>query len=306
MKLNHLLLFLTLCFNSFLLQAEKPVIIVPLDMFLLEPDVNAALSETGFSATGAWAGFKGIFKGDPIAEASKEMKHLLFDALTTIEKIGITNGRSATAHCSKAIWNGMEAPDAIYKLLFGLVSTAELLSTVENDIRRANNQLKTLERSHKIKKNEIQKIRDESSVLKLVRIAIDPATCTRSLQLCPEGEAFVRELAQNYRIVIADNYNQEVASALKTKFALLRTSDMVVSGDLKEIKSKKFYDEVLTRYKIDPANCYVIEKDPLYAEYAAQAGIPRNKMILCGHLEHAKRNVHDARKELREKHNIRI
>jgi FMN phosphatase YigB (HAD superfamily) len=251
-------------------------ILVPFDTFLVEPNTAEATQAAGWAA--AWSGTKALMRGRNPKDALAEK---FFNALHAIDQHREQTSRPAV------YWKGKKAPEYIYKSLLGILTAQQILEEVRAKIRAHHD------------------LSDKAAIENLAEIAFDPKINAQVMELNPDAWEFIEKLSElGYRVCIIDNYNGESAAALREKYPKLTKFEMVVSGDVRQVKSPEFYRAVFEKLKINKADYIAIETHEGYAQ-SLKAFDPQAKIVVCTHQEHAKRNVSQAQKEFKKKYGIK-
>ncbi|HEX2978204.1 MAG TPA: hypothetical protein VHO47_03745 [Candidatus Babeliales bacterium] len=281
MKLNRLLLFLSLivAFCDHQLQAAR--IGLPLDSFLIEAATSKAAAKV--LSGGSWW-----------AAATKNLPDEFFKAL---EKIETQEDIEFKAHQPQAFWKRKLAPAAIYRSILGVITLDTLLRDVNERLDKNN-------------------VADRETIKVLASMAFNAKDNDEVMKVCPEAINFIDQLQRNgHDVFIVDNFNGELAqkARLKIQKKLIEKNrnskqlEIIVSGDLHAIIGQKEFHENVMK-KANPN--IVVVSDPHYADawksYSVQAQKPAPSLIICAHVDHASRNVDQIRKELKEKYNIKI
>lgn len=251
MTLNRFYFFFLSATVIVLNSINAATIIVPFENFLIEPSVSAGLVNGGaagvFSALGSVVRLK-----NPV----RELQEKYFNALNAIQK--------PQAHNCKVYWNGKEAPEYIYQLLLGATPNHVLLKEVKEKI-----------------KDRKYNIQERKTIKNLANITFDPKINSEVMQLNHDAVHLTNKLIKKgHRIIIADNYSGEAAAELRKKHDILRTTPMVVSGEIKTTISPEFYKKIFSQFNINPNDCILILTEEKYVPYAQQAGIPSSKIIV--------------------------
>lgn len=168
----------------------------------------------------------------------------------------------------KAFWKGLEVPYIIYQSLLGNHSLEELQKDIHEQIEKSA-------------------ISFKNGTKAMSQIALDKQAQAAITTINRETLQLAQKLeSSGHTVIFTGNYNREVLDAVKEKNPELNKFTMLISADLKRVKSPDFYKELKAKLNLNPHNTIFVESHQMYRDHL-KSSLPDAKVEVCTNLNKA-------------------
>jgi len=193
----------------------------------------------------------------------QSIESYFFDKLNEVSK-----NNQITHDGPKAFWKGLEVPHIIHQSLLGNHSLEDLQKDIHQQIEKSS-------------------ISFKNGTKAMSQIALDKQAQATITTINKETLHLAQQLeSKGHTVIFTGNYNREVLDTLREKNPELNKFTMLVSADLKRVKSPDFYKELKARLNLNPHDTIFVESHQMYKDHL-KSSLPNAQVEVCTNLNKA-------------------